>query len=274
MGLINKKEEKSGKQETSNSDFVIHLLFAENQNVNSAKIISENESFFTIKETAKTGDRLTLDYTKEGGTPISVTITQHNEPVPFKKKALKFKAKKMNEAALFFEDTYKNVKNHTAYLEIEMNGDDSLDLNKNMFHFYHIIYSITDAYKPTAVNIPHVNAFYCFEDFDEYGYGRLDSYMFLVTFMAIEVVKDEDFEDDIYIYTNGLSKFGEKELQIKVDLDEAALAFNFMMSLSLNCLGTTSSYNDGESTNNHEGEFVRFNTIKSPFLGIDVLNIE
>ena len=208
MGLFSKKqkeelpttehqEEKSGKQETSNDSFVIRLLFAENQNVNSAKIISKNDSFFTIKETAKTGDRLTLDYTKKEGTPITVTITQHTEPVSFKKKALKFKAKKMSEAAFYLEDTYKNVKDHIAYLEIEMKGDDSLDLNKNMFHFYHIIYSITDAYKPTAVNVPHVNAFYCFEDFEEYGYGRLDSYMFLVTFIAVEAVKDEDFEDDI-----------------------------------------------------------------------------
>jgi len=171
----------------------------------------------------------------------------------------------------FRHEAVAETKDHNNYIEVNVETDAEGAFLQIQALFFATMYQ-TDAQAPVGVHLMENGVLLSFGDFTEFGINQVNAWpMYCAWFNICAAEKNEK----VTIYTKGVKKLGEKDLEITVKKKNMDVATKFLLNLTMNSLSTTSSYKDQETTTNIlNGKEYEFTKKKSKFLDAKVLELE
>lgn len=172
---------------------------------------------------------------------------------------------------IYRSDALKESKDHSFHINVKVETEKDRAYLEIQALFFAALYQ-TDEVKPVGVHIPENNLVLSYGDYEEFGVNQINEwglYCAWINFIAAEGKKKTT------LYSTGLKKLGEKDVEITVKKDKVHDAHHFIQNVAMHSITSTASYKNGETTtNNRNGKVYEFTKKKSIFLDCKVLALE
>lgn len=171
----------------------------------------------------------------------------------------------------FRHDAIKESKNHSFYIDVKIETEKERAFLEIQTLFFASMFQ-TDIANPVGIHIPENNVLLSYGDYVEFAVNQINDWGMYIAW--INFIADEG-KKKTTVYSKGIKKLGEKDLEFTVKKGKEHDAHRFLVNLAMHSLSSTASYHDGETTTNSaNGKDYEFTKKKSKFLDSKVLELE
>jgi len=255
----------------SNFKLSLNLQLVYNQPINlSFEAFAKNEQMkeLGITKISETKEQLTVKFDN-----CTATFTKVNKKLDFDYEAFQKQADifKGFEHFTFRHNAISESKDHSFYIDVKVEANEERAFLEIQNLFFAAMYQ-TDEEPPVGIHVPENKVLLSYGDYVEFAVNQITDwglYLAWINFHA-HIGKRKTT-----VYTQGLKKLGEKDLEFTVKNGKELDAHKFLLNLAMHSLTSTASYHDGDTTTNTtNGKDYEFTKKKSKFLDSKVLELE
>ena len=255
---------------TDNLNLTLHLLYNDTPTL-SFDAFANNESLteeLKFEKISETPEELVIMIDENKTTFKKVAGKSDIDYDAYQEQADLFKGQ---EFFTFRQEAIDESKDHSNYIEITVETNEETPFMRIQSLFIAALCQV-QTQQPVGVYVPENDVLLSIGDFTEFGINQITEWGMYIAWFNI---CGREKKGKVTIYTKGIKKLGEKDLEITVKEKKKDICTKFILNLVMNCLSTTSSYEDGETcTNILEDKDYEFAKKKSKFLDHKVLELE
>jgi len=229
---------------------------------------NEQMNAFTISKISETENQLIVKIDDNTATFTKVNTKADFDYEAFEKQVAIFDG---YQEYTFRSDALEESKDHTCYIDVNLETEKDRAYLEIQALFFAAMYQ-TDEAKPVGVYVPENNVLLSYEDYEEFAVNQINEWGLFCAWINFN---GHAGKKKTTVYSLGLKKLGENDIEITVKNEKAHDAHHFIQNVAMHSITTTATYKDGESTtNNRNGKDYEFVKKKSKFLDSKVLELE